>query len=79
MWNEFPTIHTNVWDALWAIPAILLGIFLLKVLFKLSESWFSTATTIIGLILSIFISHPGNLPAGVFRGFFYGGAASGTI
>lgn len=79
MWNEFPIIHTNVWDAFWAIPAILLGIFLLKFLFKLPESWFSTAATIIGLILSIFISHPGNLPAGIFMGFFYGGAVSGTI
>ncbi len=79
MWNEFPIIHTNFWDAFWAIPAILLGIFLLKVLFKLPESWFSTAATIIGLILSIFISHPGKLTAGIFMGVFYGGAASGTI
>lgn len=79
MWTEFPTIYTNIWDAFWAIPAILVGILLLRVLFKLRESWFSTAATIIGLILSIFISHPGNLPAGIFMGFFYGGAASGAI
>lgn len=79
MWNELPLIHTNIWDAFWAIPAILLGIVLLKFLFKLPESWYSTAATIIGLILSIFISHPGNLPAGIFMGLFYGGAASGTI
>ena len=79
MWTEFPIIHTNIWDGLWAIPAILLVILLLRVLFKLRESWFSTAATLIGLILSIFISHPGNLAAGIFMGFFYGGAASGTI
>ena len=78
MWTEFPNIHTNIWDALWASPAILLGILLLRVLLKLPE-WFSTAATIIGLILSIFISHPGNVPAGIFMGIFYGGAASGTI
>ncbi len=70
MWNEFPIIHTNVWDAFWAIPAILLGIFLLKVLFKLPESWFSTAATIIGLILSIFISHPRKLARWYFHGLF---------
>ncbi|WP_342513489.1 hypothetical protein MKY34_01465 [Sporosarcina sp. FSL K6-1522] len=79
MWTEFPVIHTNIWDAVWAIPVILLGVFLLRFLFKLPESWFSTASTVIGLLLSIFISHPGNLAAGIFMGLFYGGAASGTI
>lgn len=79
MFNEFPVIHTNIWDAVWAIPVILVVIILLKVLFKLPETWFSTAATVTGLILSIFISHPGNLIAGIFMGFFYGGAASGTI
>ena len=79
MWSEFPTIHTNVWDAIWAIPAILVVIILLKLFFKLNESWLSTAATATGLILSIFISHRGNLPAGIFMGFFYGGAATGTI
>ena len=79
MVNEFPLIHTNIWDAFWAIPVILIGVFLLRLLFKLPESWFSTAATVIGLLLSIFISHPGNLAAGIFMGFFYGAAASGTI
>lgn len=79
MVTEFPIIHTNIWDAFWAIPAILIVIILLKYVFKLPESWFSTAATIIGLILSIFISHKGDLAAGIFMGFFYGGAASGTI
>lgn len=79
MLNEFPVIHTNIWDAVWAIPVILVVIILLKVLFKLPETWFSTAATVTGLILSVFISHPGNLIAGIFMGLFYGGAASGTI
>ena len=79
MFNEFPMIHTNIWDAVWAIPLILVVIVLLKILFKLPETWFSTAATVTGLVLSIFISHPGNLAAGIFMGFFYGGAASGTI
>ena len=68
--NEFPMIHTNIWDAFWAIPVILLGVFLVKVLFKISENWFSTVATIIGLVLSIFISHPDNLYAGIFMDFF---------
>ena len=79
MLNEFPVIHTNIWDAFWAIPVIIIVISLMKVIFKLSETYFSTAATVIGLALSIFISHPGNLAAGIFMGFFYGGMASGTI
>lgn len=79
MLNEFPTIHTNIWDAVWAIPVILMVIILFYILLKLPETWFSTVATVTGLILSIFISHPGNLAAGIFMGFFYGGAATGTI
>ncbi|WP_438314333.1 hypothetical protein [Sporosarcina sp. FA9] len=77
--NELPTIHTNIWDAIWAIPAILLVLIILKTIFKLSESWFSTVATATGLFLSIFISHRGNLPAGIFMGLFYGSAAMGAI
>jgi len=79
MLNEFPTIHTNIWDAFWAIPVILIVITLCYIFLKLPEAWFSTVATLTGLILSIFISHPGNLAAGIFMGFFYGGAATGTI
>lgn len=77
--NEFPVIHTNIWDAIWAVPVILVAIFLIKLLFRLPSSWVSTVATVIGLFLSIFISHPGNLAAGIFMGFFYGGAAIGVI
>ncbi|MEK3936220.1 hypothetical protein MKY41_12895 [Sporosarcina sp. FSL W7-1349] len=79
MLTEFPVIHTNVWDAFWAVPVILLSLFLIRLFFKLSVAWFSTIATVIGLILSIFISHPHNLAAGIFMGFFYGGAAIGVI
>jgi len=77
--TEFPTIHTNIWDAFWAIPVIIILIIVLKLLIKLPESWFFTVATIGGLILSVFISHRDNFPAGVFMGFFYSGAAMGTI
>ena len=79
MLNEFPVIHTNIWDAFWAVPTILLVVILLKVFLKLRETWFSTAATVTGLILSVFISHPDNLTAGIFMGFFYGSASAGTI
>ncbi|KXH83780.1 hypothetical protein [Sporosarcina sp. HYO08] len=79
MANKFPVIHTNIWDAIWAIPVILLVLVVLKIFFKLSTAWLSTVATITGLVISIFISHPGNLVAGIFMGFFYSGAAMGTI
>lgn len=79
MLTEFPVIHTNVWDAFWAVPVILLLIFILKVFIKLPSSWVSTTASILGLVISIFISHRGNLSAGIFMGFFYGGAAIGFI
>ena len=79
MLNEFPVIHTNIWDAIWAIPVIVLVVLVLKVFFNLHTSWLSTAATATGLLLSIFISHRGNLSAGIFMGFFYGGAAIGLI
>lgn len=79
MLNEFPTIHTNIWDALWAIPVILVLILLIKIFFNITNAWISTAATIFGLLLSIFISHPGQLAAGIFMGLFYGNAAVGFI
>ena len=79
MLTEFPVIHTNIWDAFWAIPVIVVVIILMKVFFKLPSSWLSTVAVVIGLVISIFISHPGNLSAGIFMGFFYGGAAIGAI
>ena len=79
MLTEFPIIHTNIWDAFWAIPVILVAIVLIKFVFKLPSSWMSTVATIIGLLLSVFISHRGNLAAGIFTGVFYGGAAIGVI
>ncbi|WP_210470682.1 holin [Sporosarcina sp. 6E9] len=79
MLTEFPVIHTNIWDAIWAIPVIVVAIILIKVFLKVPSSWLSTVAVIIGLAISIFISHSGNLSAGIFMGFFYGGAAIGSI
>lgn len=79
MFTEFPIIHTNIWDAIWAVPVIVIAIIIIKVLFKISSSWLSTVAVIIGLAISIFISHWGDLSAGIFMGFFYGAAAVGAI
>ena len=79
MLTEFPVIQTNIWDAVWAIPVIVVVIILIKAFLKVPSSWLSTVAVAIGLIISIFISHWGNLSAGIFMGFFYGAAAVGAI
>ena len=79
MLTEFPMIHTNIWDAVLAIPVIIIVIILIKAFFKLASSWLSTVAVMIGLVISIFISHPENLSAGIFMGFFYGAAAVGAM
>ena len=77
--TEFPIIHTNVWDAVWAIPVIMIVIIVLKVLLSISSKHIPVSATVIGMIISIFISHPQNLSAGIFMGFFYSAAAIGTF
>src|SRR4051794_29692129 len=77
MLTQFPVTHTNIWDAIWAIPVIV--VLVMKVFFKLSMAWLSTVATVVGLVLSIFNSHPGNLSVGIFMGFFYGSAVFGFM
>lgn len=79
MLTEFPTIHTNAWDALWAVPTTLALVLIATWVFQVRPTWLSTVSTIIALILSIFISHPHDLSAGIFMGIFYSGAAMGVF
>jgi hypothetical protein len=79
MLTEFPIIHTNTWDAFWAVPVVMIIVLAAKWLFKVKSSWLSTVATVAALLLSIFISHRGNLSAGIFMGFFYSGAAIGAL
>lgn len=79
MFTEYPIIHTNMWDAIWAVPVVLLIVLAAKWLFGVHSSWLSTIATVSALILSIFISHRDNLAAGIFMGFFYAGAAIGVL
>ena len=70
MLTEFPIIHTNIWDAIWAIPVIVIVIILIKVFFKIPSSWLSTVAVVIGLII-IHLHQPlGKLISGYFYGLF---------
>lgn len=75
---DFPTIHTNFWDAVIAIPLIMIFTEILKVFLKVPKKFVPTMALILGLSISIFISHRHHLIAGVFMGWFYGYAAIGS-
>jgi len=75
---DFPTIKTNFWDVILAIPIILLLTQIIKVFFKVPKWLVPSIALILGLGISIFISHKHNILAGIFMGWFYGYAAIGT-
>ena len=75
---DFPTIKTNLWDVLLAVPIILLLTQFIKVIFKVPKWLVPSIALILGLGISIFISHKHNILAGIFMGWFYGYAAIGT-
>ncbi|SPU22390.1 Uncharacterised protein [Niallia circulans] len=74
---DFPIIHTNIWDGVIAIPAIVLFIQLIKLMTPIKHRYLPTLATIAGLLLSIFVSHRHSLSAGLFMGFLYGNGAVG--
>ena len=75
---DFPTIHTNFWDAVIAVPAVMISTQIVKKLFKIPKKYVPLMALVFGLLISIFISHKGNLLAGFFMGYFYGYAAIGS-
>jgi hypothetical protein len=75
---HFPTIHTNFWDAVIAVPLVLVVTQMIKIFLKTPKKFIPTLALVIGLLISIFISHPNNLIAGLFMGWFYGYAAIGS-
>ena len=75
---DFPTIHTNFWDAVIAVPVVLILTQLIKILLKPSKSFVPFIALIIGLFISVFISHKEHLVSGLFMGWFYGYAAIGS-
>ncbi|MBH0155260.1 hypothetical protein IHV10_02715 [Fictibacillus sp. 5RED26] len=76
--EEFPVVHTNFWDAIIAVPIIILVLITLKVLFPKLRTWLNSIANVLGLFISIVFAHPGNLWAGIFIGVFYGNAAIGV-
>ena len=75
---DFPTIHTNFWDAVIAVPSVMIITQMIKMLLKVPNKFIPTIALIIGLIFSIFISHRESVVAGIFMGWFYGYAAIGS-
>ncbi|MFL8936065.1 hypothetical protein ACKA06_04615 [Rossellomorea oryzaecorticis] len=75
---NLPTIHTNIWDAIIAIPIIILITQGIKLAFRPPAFLVPNIAVILGLLISIFISHKGHLVVGIFMGFFYGYAAIGN-
>jgi cell shape-determining protein MreD len=75
---DFPTIKMNIWDAIFAIPIIIIFTQFIKIYFKTPKWFVPTIALMFGLGISIFISHKHNLIAGIFMGWFYGYAAVGT-
>ena len=75
---DFPTIHTNFWDAVIAVPSVMIITQMIKMLLKVQKKFIPTIALIIGLIISIFISHRESFVAGIFMGWFYGYAAIGS-
>lgn len=75
---DFPTIHTNFWDAIIAVPVVMVITQLIKIFLKVPKPFIPTVALAIGLIISVFISHRHNLVAGLFMGWFYGYSAIGS-
>ncbi|WP_226583506.1 hypothetical protein [Halobacillus litoralis] len=76
--EEFPIIHTNIWDAVIAVPIIILLTEFIKLIFHLPKGWVPSLAGFLGLVISVFIAHRNNLAAGIFMGLFYGNAAVGV-
>lgn len=74
---EFPTIHTNIWDTVIAIPSIIAATQVCKLL-PIPRTFYPTIASIFGFALSILVSHRTNIWAALFMGGYYSGAAIGT-
>ncbi|ETT81012.1 hypothetical protein MKZ08_15150 [Viridibacillus sp. FSL R5-0477] len=75
---NFPIIHTNFWDAVIAIPIIMIITQLFKIIYHTPSKFVPTISLFFGLFISIFISHRHDFFAGIFMGWFYGYAAVGN-
>ncbi|MBN8209977.1 hypothetical protein JI666_14575 [Bacillus sp. NTK071] len=74
----FPVIHTNFWDAVLAVPLVMVLTQLIKIFSPIPRTYIPTVAIVLGLSISIFYSHSHHLLAGIFMGYFYGYAAIGN-
>ncbi|CAM3955307.1 hypothetical protein [Mesobacillus zeae] len=75
---DFPVIYTNIWDVVFAVPAVMLMTQVLKKVFRLRAVYVPAVAVLIGLIISILISHRQHLLGALFMGYFYGYGAIGS-
>lgn len=75
--ESFPIIHTNIWDAIIAVPLVVIFTQMIKKFFPIRNFFVPSVANLIGLVISIFFAHRHNLWVGIFMGFFYGNAAVG--
>lgn len=75
--ESFPIIHTNLWDAVIAVPLVVIFTQILKKFVNIPKPLVPLVANIFGLLISIFFAHRTNLFAGIFMGIFYGNAAVG--
>ncbi|WP_059171555.1 hypothetical protein [Bacillus sp. FJAT-27445] len=75
---NFPVIHTNFWDVVIAVPAIMAITQILKLYFNIPKKFVPTVAIFMGFLLSVLVSHQYSLLAGLFMGWFYGYAAIGN-
>ncbi|CAM4020427.1 hypothetical protein [Mesobacillus zeae] len=73
----FPIVHTNFWDAVIAVPLVVLLTQICKWLLNIPKPYIPAVANVFGLIISIFFAHRNNLWTGTFMGFFYGNAGVG--
>ncbi|TCP21920.1 hypothetical protein EV207_1385 [Scopulibacillus darangshiensis] len=74
---NFPMIHTNFWDAVLAIPIVMILTQITKII-PIPSPFIPAVAVFYGLLVSVFFSHPHNLLGGIFMGYFYGYAAIGN-
>ena len=77
--ETFPIIHMNFWDAIIAVPLVIIFTQIVKWLLPIPKSFIPGLATVIGLIISIFFAHRHNLWAGNIYGFFLRKCCSRSI
>ncbi|GIN41502.1 hypothetical protein [Heyndrickxia oleronia] len=75
---HFPIIHTNFWDAVIAVPIVMILTQLIKIFLDVPKKFIPSVALVLGLIISLFLSHRHSLTAGIFMGWFYGYGAIGN-